>query len=42
MKIDPDETELMINNPNGFQNESKINGLKLKAIEYLGLVISNE
>ena len=45
MKIGPDETKVMTNNPNGFQRESKIKGQRLEEVrnfKYLGAIISNE
>ena len=45
MKIGPDKTKLMANNPNGFQREIKIKGQRLEEVEtfkYLGSIISNE
>ena len=45
MEIGPKKTEVMINNPNGFQREIKIKGQKLEEVEnfkYLGAIISNE
>ena len=41
----PDKTNMMTNNPNGFQREIKIKGLRLEEVEnfkYLGAIISNE
>ena len=41
----PDKTEVMTNNPYGFQRKIKIKGQRLKPVEnfkYLGSVISNE
>ena len=43
MKIDPDKTKVMTNNPNGFQREIKIKGQRLEVVEnlkYLGAIIS--
>ena len=45
MKIGPDKTKVMTNNPNGFQREIKIKGQRLEEEEnfkYLGVIISNE
>ena len=45
MEIGPDKTKVMTNNPNGFQREIRINGLRLEEVEnfkYLGAIISNE
>ena len=45
MEIDPDKTNMMTNNPNGFQREIKIKGQRLEKVEnfsYLGAIISNE
>ena len=45
MKIGPDKTKVMANNPNGFQREIKIKGQRLEEVEnfkYLGAIISNE
>ena len=45
MEIGPDKTEVMTNNPNGFQREIKIKGQRLEEVEnfkYLGAIISNE
>ena len=45
MEIGPDKTEVMTNNPNGFQREIKINGQRLEEVEnfkYIGAIISNE
>ena len=45
MKISPDKTKVMTNNPNGFQRVIKIKGQRLEEVEnfkYLGAVISNE
>ena len=45
MEISPDNTNLMTNNPNGFQREIKIKGQRLEEVEnfkYLGRIISNE
>ena len=45
MEIGPDKTKVMTNNPNGFQREIKIKGLRLEEVEnfkYLGAIISNE
>ena len=45
MEIGPDKTQVMTNNPNGFQREIKIKGQRLDEVEnfkYLGAVISNE
>ena len=45
MEIAPDKTNLMINNPNGFQREIKIKGQRLEAVENFknnGAIISNE
>ena len=45
MKIGPDKTRVMTNNPNGFQREIKIKGQRLEEVEnfkYLGAIISNE
>ena len=45
MEIDPDKTEVMTNNPNGFQREIKIKGQRIEEVEnfkYLGAIISNE
>ena len=44
-EIGPNKTKVMTNNPNGFQREIKIKGLRLEAVEkfkYLGEAISNE
>ena len=44
MEIGPDKTEVMTNNPNGFQREIKIKGQRLEEVEnfkYLGAIISN-
>ena len=45
MEIGPYKTKVMTNNPNGFQNEIKIKGQRLKYVEsfkYLRAIISNE
>ena len=45
MEIGPDKTNVMTNNPNGFQRGIKIKGLRLEEVEnfkYLGAIISNE
>ena len=45
MKIGPDKTKVMTNNPNGFQREIKIKGQRLEEEEnfkYLGVINSNE
>ena len=45
MKIGPDKTKVMTNNPNDFQREIKIKSQRLEAVEnfkYLGAIISNE
>ena len=45
MEIGPDKTNVMTNNPNGFQREIKIKGQRLEAVEnfkYLGAIISNK
>ena len=45
MEIGPDKTNLMTNNPNGFQREIKIKGQRLEEVEnfkYLGAIISKE
>ena len=45
MEIGPGKTEVMTNNPNGFQREIKIKGQRLEEVEnlkYLGVIISNE
>ena len=45
MKIGPDKTKVMTNNPNGFQREIKIKGQRLEEVEnfkYFGAIISNE
>ena len=45
MEIGPDKTQVMTNNPNGFQREIKIKGQRLEEVEnfkYLGAIISNE
>ena len=45
MEISPDKTEVMTNNPNGFQREIKIKGQRLEEVEnlkYHGAIISNE
>ena len=46
MKIGPDRTKVMTNNPNsGFQREIKIKGQRLEEVENLknlGVIISNE
>ena len=45
MKIGPDNTQVMTNNPDGFQREIKIKGQKLEEVEnfkYLEAIISNE
>ena len=45
MEIGPDKTNVMTNNPNGFQREIKIKGQRLEEVEnfkYLGAIISNE
>ena len=45
MKIRPDKTKVMTNNPNGFQRKIKIKGQRLEEVEnfeYLGAIISNE
>ena len=45
IKISPVKTEVMTNNPNGFQREIKIKGQRLEEVEnfkYLGAIISNE
>ena len=45
MKIGPDKTKVMTNNPNGFQREIKIKGQRLEEVEnfkYLEANISNE
>ena len=45
IEIGPDNTKVMINNPNCFQREIKIKSQRLEAVEnfkYLGLVISDE
>ena len=45
MEIGPDKTNVIINNPNGFQREIKIKGQRLEVVEnfkYLGAIISNE
>ena len=45
MEIGPDKTNVMTNNPNGFQREIKIKGQRLAEVEnfkYLGAIISNE
>ena len=44
-EISPDKTNVMTNNPNSFQRESKIKGQRLEEVEnfkYLGAIISNE
>ena len=45
LEIGPDKTKVMTNNPNGFQREIKIKGLRLEEVEnfkYLAAIISNE
>ena len=45
MEIGPDKTNVMTNNPNGFQREIKIKGQRLEEVDnfkYLGAIISNE
>ena len=45
MEIGPDKTKVMTNNPNGYQIEIKIKGLRIEKVEnfkYLGAIISNE
>ena len=45
IKISPDKTKVMTNNPNGFHREIKIKGQRLEEVEnfkYLGAIISNE
>ena len=45
MEIGPNKTNVMTNNPNGFQREIKIKGQRLEEVEnfkYLGAIISNE
>ena len=45
MEIGPEKTNVMTNNPNGFQGEIKIKGQRLEEVEnfkYLGAIISNE
>ena len=45
MEIGPDKTNVMTNNPNGFQRVIKIKGQRLEEVEnfkYLGAIISNE
>ena len=44
MKIGPDKTKVMTNNPNDFQRENKIKGQRLEEVEnfkYLRAIISN-
>ena len=45
MEIDPDKTNVMTNNPNGFHQRDKIKGQRLEEVEnfkYLGEIISIE
>ena len=45
MEIGPDKTNVMTNNPNGFQREIKIKGQRLEEVEnykYLGVIVSNK
>ena len=45
MEIDPDNTKVMTNNPNGFQKEIKIKGRRIEEVEnfkYLAAIVSNE
>ena len=45
MEIGPDNTQVMTNNPDGFQREIKIKGQRLEEVEnfkYLEAIISNE
>ena len=45
METGPDKTEVMTNNPDGFQIEIKIKGQRLEEVEnfkYLGAIISHE
>ena len=45
MESGPDKTNVMTNNPNGFQREIKIKGQRLEEVEnfkYLGATVSNE
>ena len=37
MKIGPDKTKVMTNNPNGFQREIKIKGQRLEEVENFNL-----
>ena len=45
MEIGPDKTEVMTNNPNGFQGEIEINGQRIEEVEnfkYLVAILANE
>ena len=45
IEIGPDKTNVMTNNPNGFQREVKMKGQRLESVEnfkHLGAIISNK
>ena len=41
MEIGPDKTKVMTNNPNGFQREIKIKGLRLEEVENFKYLVSS-